>query len=83
MTPGNWKEKYPAEVYSSFFRFQKDDMELLACVLEIPLVMHMETRHQTNRLYILFIKDCLWLEDIIIVYILIYPYAGLRLFIYC
>ena len=50
MTRNNWVQKFPSEIYSTLFRFEKEDIMCLIDALDVPYFLSFESRHSTNWL---------------------------------
>lgn len=49
MNSYNWERKFPAQLYETLFRFRKADIDVVIAALEIPAILHFDSRHQSNR----------------------------------
>ena len=73
MTRNNWVQKFPSEIYSTLFRFEKEDIMCLIDAFDVPYFLSFESRHSTN-----------WLEwEILTETLSILFSLVLKLFIFC
>jgi len=45
---GNWRTKFPEELYQDLFRFEKGDISVLIAALDIPERLHFANGYQSN-----------------------------------